>query len=97
MLLAILACAATGLILGTRCRLMALVAVSALVAASVVVLVLASGSDLLPGLIRLVGLLAVMQACYLIGALLRVVGRANRVETTSVSSEQCGRDGALSH
>ena len=76
---------------------MALVAVSALVATSVAVLVLASGSDILPGLIRLVGLLAVMQACYLIGAVLRVAGRDNRVETTGVSSEQCGRDGALSH
>jgi hypothetical protein len=74
MLFALIACAAVGLVLGTRCRLLPLVVASAFVATSVSMVLLANGSGL-AGFIRLVGLLAVLQACYLVGALLRVSGR----------------------
>jgi hypothetical protein len=72
MLFALSARSAVGSLLGTRCRLLPLIAVSAFVATSVHMVLLASGSEILPALIRLVGLVAVLQAWYLVGAQLRV-------------------------
>lgn len=96
---AIIACAVVGFVLGTQCRLVPLALASGLVAGCSILLPPAGEAALLTGALTVLGLLVVLQAFFLAGA---VVGlRPRRSPRPSpvprlaslADNRPCGRDG----
>jgi len=86
---AIVICAVVGFALGTHCRLFPLAAASALVVACLPLVLHATDSTLVSGGFAVLGLLAVLQAFFLVGAVLRVSSPVSR-STEGVLGRQPG-------
>lgn len=68
-------CAALGFVLGLQFRLLLLAVASALVAVSLPVVLRDIESELIPSTFTVLGILLVLQAFFLVGAMVRVSGR----------------------
>lgn len=71
---AIVICAAVGFALGAHCRLILLIAASAVVAACLPILIHATESTPLSSALSILGMLATLQVFFLAGAAIRVSG-----------------------
>lgn len=88
---AMVICAVVGFVLGAQCRLLLLAVASALVAASLPVMLRATELELVPGSFTILGLLAVLQASFLIGAMVRVSGPVSHSTAASSVSASVSR------